>query len=162
MRRHAGSGALLLATLWAGIVVGVSFIATVAKFDAPSLTLPVALDVGRHTFAPLARIEWALWLGLALAAVLAGRTFVRLSAVLALAAILALQALWLLPALDARVELVLTGAVPPPSSLHLLFVAGELLKFAVLAGLALRELRRLSEPAPADVRVRFDADAPAA
>ena len=58
MRRNAAAGALILATFWAGIVIGVSFIATIAKFDAPSLTLPVALDVGRHTFAPLARIEW--------------------------------------------------------------------------------------------------------
>ena len=147
MRRNAGAGALLLTMLWAGIVIGVSFIATIAKFDAPSLTLPVALDVGRHTFAPLARIEWGLWLALLLAAAL-GRTATRLTAVAALAAILALQALWLLPALDARVELVLAGATPPPSSLHLLFVAGELLKVAILGSLACLELARLSKPRP--------------
>lgn len=149
MRRHAAAGALLLATLWAGIVIGVSFIATIAKFDAPSLTLPVALDVGRHTFAPLARIEWGLWLALLVAGGLAARSRARIAGIAALGAILALQALWLLPVLDARVELVLAGATPPPSSLHLLFVACELVKIAILGSLALVELSRLSRPAPA-------------
>lgn len=34
---------LLLATLWAGLLLGVSFLATPVKFLAPSLSLPVAL-----------------------------------------------------------------------------------------------------------------------
>ena len=143
MRRHAAAGALLLAMLWAGIVIGVSFIATVAKFDAPSLTLPVALDVGRHTFAPLARIEWGLWLALLLTG-LAARSHARMAAIAGLGAILTVQALWLLPTLDARVELVLAGATPPPSSLHLLFVGCEMVKIAILGGLALKELSGLS------------------
>lgn len=37
---------LLLAVLWAGLLLGVSFLATPVKFLAPSLSLPVALDVG--------------------------------------------------------------------------------------------------------------------
>jgi hypothetical protein len=134
---------LLLACVWAGIVIGVSFIATVAKFDAPSLTLPVALDVGRHTFAPLARIEWALWLLLLTASALAGWGRGRILAVGGVAGILAVQALWLLPSLDARVELILAGTTPPPSQLHLLFVAGETAKILALAALAVLELRRL-------------------
>jgi hypothetical protein len=43
--------ALIAAILWLGLLLGVSFLATPAKFLAPSLALPVALDVGRHTFA---------------------------------------------------------------------------------------------------------------
>jgi hypothetical protein len=38
--------ALLL--LWAGVLLGVSVLAAPAKFAAPRLTLPVALDVGRQ------------------------------------------------------------------------------------------------------------------
>ena len=41
--------ALIVATLWLGLLLGVAFLATPAKFLAPGL-LPVALDVGR-TFA---------------------------------------------------------------------------------------------------------------
>ena len=36
-----------VATFWFALVIGVSFLATTAKFLAPSLTLPVALDVGQ-------------------------------------------------------------------------------------------------------------------
>ncbi len=49
-----------LALLWIGLLIGVSFLATPAKFLAASLTLPVALDVGRHTFAIFNRVEWLL------------------------------------------------------------------------------------------------------
>ena len=49
-----------LLLVWAGLAVGVAFVATPAKFLAPSLSLPVALDVGRHTFAVYDRIELAL------------------------------------------------------------------------------------------------------
>jgi hypothetical protein len=44
--------------IWAGLLIGVSFVATPAKFLAPSLALAQALDVGRWTFYVLAWIEW--------------------------------------------------------------------------------------------------------
>ncbi len=43
--------------LWAGAVVGISFIATPAKFLAESLDRPTALDVGRTTFHVFGLIE---------------------------------------------------------------------------------------------------------
>ena len=51
---------LLLPALWIGLLVGVCFIATPAKFQAQSLSLPVALDVGRSTFAIWNNVEWIL------------------------------------------------------------------------------------------------------
>jgi hypothetical protein len=36
--------------VWSGLLIGVSFVATPARFLAPSLQLPQALDVGRWTF----------------------------------------------------------------------------------------------------------------
>ena len=41
--------ALLVPTFWLGILIGISFIATPVKFQAASLTRPVALDIGRAT-----------------------------------------------------------------------------------------------------------------
>lgn len=49
--------ALLL--LWAGVLIGVSFLAAPAKFAAPSLSLPVAMDVGRQEFGTLNLVEGA-------------------------------------------------------------------------------------------------------
>ena len=140
---YAVAGTAAVACCWIGLVLGVSFLATVAKFNAPSLTLPVALDVGRHTFAPLARAEWALVLVLAASIVLGAPTPLRLAAVTAIAAILLAQALWLLPALDARVDTIIGGGTPPPSSLHLVFVAGEAVKLLLLLALAVAAFRDL-------------------
>ncbi len=45
---------------WAGLIVGVSFLSARAKFLAPSITLRVALDVGRYTFRVLSRTDLML------------------------------------------------------------------------------------------------------
>jgi hypothetical protein len=48
------------------------------------------------------------------------------------------QALWLRPRLDARTRQVVDGgATPPPSGLHLAYVACEMAKLAALLGLGL-------------------------
>lgn len=136
------SGALALCcACWAGIVIGVSFIATVAKFAAPSLTRPVALDVGAHTFAMLARIEWGLLAVLVLLIAWAGFTRLRSLILLLIAAILAGEALWLFPQLNSRTALVIAGQPLPPSPLHGVSVAAESAKVVLLAFFAVMEIR---------------------
>jgi len=133
--------ALLL--LWAGVVIGVSFLAAPAKFAAPSLTLPVAMEVGRQEFfvlnlveagfavltlalAFLARPARAIWLGLGLAVV-----------------IVALQGLWLLPVLDARAELIMEGQTPPAAPWHMVYIVLEVTKLLALLGAGWLALARL-------------------
>lgn len=89
---HLLSAACLV---WAGVVIGVSFLATPAKFLAPTLTLPVALYVGRHTFGVLRPVEIA-WAALTLVLAWLGRSRLkpRLRAGLA--------ALWATLALELR------------------------------------------------------------
>lgn len=126
------------ALLWAGMVLGVSFLATPVKFLAPSLALLPALDVGRQTFFALNRVELALGLTLA---VLGWRSSVpRLGRKLAWVMpwlLVLLQGAWLLPLLDARVEQMLAGGVPPPSQLHQVYIGVELVKLVWLLGLGL-------------------------
>lgn len=102
-----------LLIFWAGLACGVAFLATPAKFLAPSLSLPVALDVGRQTFRAYNATEIAL---LAFALCLGALSEARLrwyrSLVIPLIAV-ALQSLWLLPALDRRVLSVLGAARSP-------------------------------------------------
>lgn len=128
--------------IWCGIVVGVSFIATVAKFAAPSLTRPVALDVGAHTFAMLARIEWGLAAVLALLVLAAGITRMRAVLLLVIAALLAVEALYIYPQLHARTALVIAGQTLPPSPLHAFSVAAESAKVLLLALFSILEMRR--------------------
>jgi hypothetical protein len=43
--------------LWAGVLIGVSFLAAPAKFGAAGLSLPVAMEVGRREFGTLNHAE---------------------------------------------------------------------------------------------------------
>ncbi len=129
---------------WAGLLFGVAFLATPAKFAAPSLDLTVAIDVGRQTFRVLNRSEIVLGLGaIALAFSAPIKTRVR-AAVLAAAALVALETFWLLPVLGARSETVIQGGTPPPSSLHTVYIAVDVAKFVLLlagAAMAMRAER---------------------
>lgn len=118
--------------LWGGIAVGVAFIATPAKFLAPSLSLPVALDVGRQTFRVFNTVEIGLVVILSILAFLSKHRreeFLRFSLP---ALIVALQAIWLIPALDARVAMIMAGSSPPPSALHTIYIGLELAKIVWL------------------------------
>lgn len=143
-----------LAFVWAGLVVGISFIEAPVKFTAPSLTLPVGLDVGRRVFAALNRAELVLALlsvGLAWAAQPRRSAWVALGIVWAA---LLLQTVWLLPALDARAVLIITGGRPTGSAmpLHLLYGLAEGAK--VIALLAAGWLAAPAVAAPRPDRAR--------
>lgn len=135
---------LMAATLWLGMLLGVSGLATPVKFRAPSLSLPVALDVGRHTFAVFTKVEWLL-AGLLIVATWRGRLGLGIWAVsAAVTTLLLVETNILLPALDQRVEMIIRGAIPEPSSLHLLYVAAESAKAVLLGMTAAIVLWRLS------------------
>ena len=115
--------------LWAGVSIGVAFLATPAKFLAPSQALPVALDVGRHTFRVYNNVELALFALLLILGLWAQRRWRWYLGALVAGAIVLAQALWLIPALDLRVLALQADATPlPPSNMHTVYVALEALK----------------------------------
>jgi hypothetical protein len=120
--------------LWAGVVVGVAF-AEAVKFQAPTLSRGVALDVGRTVFHAS---QWAQvgLLVLALGAALAGRVPRSAWACLLLVtAALVLQMVWVFPELAARAQAVLAGGMPPGPSRHTVYTLLEALKlFGLVAG----------------------------
>lgn len=132
-----------LALLWAGMIVGVSGIATPVKFSAPMLTRPVALDVGRTTFNLFGKIEFTLCVLLLLTAIVAARHPINLVAVAFVGAIVAWQAWSLIPALDAQVSRIIDGSSSPPSWQHSAYIGAEAFKIILLVFTALRALRRL-------------------
>jgi hypothetical protein len=134
-----------VATLWLGLLLGVSFLATPVKFEAASLALPVALEVGRVTFALLAKVEWLFSAAIVVAVLLSPPPrLLRWSCSGALMLFLLVQALWLLPALDARVADVLAGGAVAPTNHHLLYVGAELSKALALLALSAEALWSLS------------------
>lgn len=128
--------ALMLASAWAGFLVGVSFLATPVKFLAPSLTLPVALDAGRQTFFVFNRSEIALAVVMLLLLFWSIRSRIMLGLGVVLALLILTQTFWMLPSLDARVETILQGGAPAPSTLHTIYVVVECMKLALLIAIA--------------------------
>jgi hypothetical protein len=125
---------VLLATVfaaWAGLVLGVSFLSARAKFRAPSITPRVALDVGRQTFRMLSRTEMVLALGASLACMAAPSTLIAAGMAMVWV-LIAAERLWLLPILDLRAGIRMTGRVPASSHHHALFARLELAKALLL------------------------------
>jgi len=123
----------VLALLWAGLVIGISFLEAPIKFSAPSVTRPIGLDVGRHVFRALNRLEWVLWIA-TLVLIWTARPERRVWYCLALAwSTLFLQTVWLLPLLDARAALIIAGGRPPDSTeLHVVYGLIEITKVIAL------------------------------
>ena len=117
-----------LSLLWAGVIIGCSFLATPVKFMAPDLTLPVALEIGRLTFRAVGLAELIFSL---VAIVLVGLRRTRMSALVPVF-VLAIQWLLVMPMLDAQTASEMSsgrlGALP----WHTLFVVLEVLKLAAL------------------------------
>ena len=130
---------LVLVLVWAGVTIGGSLIAAPAKFGAPSLDIPMALEVGREQF---------FWVGIAegaaCAALIAALVFRAAAALWWMwtpVAVFAIQYLFLMPLLDARTVRTIAGESVPESNLHLIFVVLELVKVAALVAAGVAALR---------------------
>lgn len=119
-------------TLWAGLLLGVSFIATPVKFMAPNLTMPIALEVGKATFHLFNKVEWVMLVLTILVAYLHGLVPLRWWLVGFLAIIMAAETFWLLPALDIRADMVIAGEPATPGKLHWLYIIADVLKLIAL------------------------------
>jgi hypothetical protein len=118
--------------LWVGITVGVTMIATPVRFTAPSITRPIALDVGRVVFAALNKAELAALVVLLVVVRLAGLALKWWGICAFLALIVLAQGVWLIPELAARTEIILAGGEPPSSFAHAIYSTLELIKIALL------------------------------
>jgi hypothetical protein len=129
--------------LWAGIVIGISFIEAPVKFRTPTLSRIVAFDVGRTVFRASQWVQLGFGL-LALGVAFLGPAPRRAWACFLLAAgTLVLQTVWIFPVLDARAQTIIAGGAPAGASPHALYGALEVLK--VLALLAAGVLSLQSE-----------------
>ncbi|MCP4299884.1 MAG: hypothetical protein GY783_04825 [Gammaproteobacteria bacterium] len=118
--------------LWVGITVGISMIATPVRFTAPSITRPIALDVGRVVFAALNKAELVALVTLLIIVRVAGLTR-RWWAICAFLALIVLaQGIWLIPELAARTDIIMAGGEPPSSYAHAIYSSLELTKIGLL------------------------------
>ena len=119
--------------LWMGFLIAISFMEAPLKFQAPSVTLPIGLEIGRIIFGTLNKMEWVLLLVILLSFILSQSTRPQIILIVCLAAILLFQTFYLLPILDTRAESIISGTDPGPSKIHFSFVALEVVKLILLS-----------------------------
>lgn len=118
----------LIAAAWIGVVV-TNAIGAGAKFDADLLTREAGLDVGRHVFRAVGRLEWLLAAAiLAMVSTDGEVTTAMWVPILALVALVAVQTFWLRPILDARAAAIIAEHDVPKSRAHAAYMVTELLK----------------------------------
>ncbi len=118
--------------IWIGAIVAISFMEAPLKFQAPSVTLPIGLEIGRLVFGALNKLEWGLLLLVAGSFLLASARKKSLVFTVLLLLILICQTFFLLPELDHRAELIIRGVTPTGSNAHVFYVALEVVKLTLL------------------------------
>ena len=128
---------VLCCLLWAGMLLGISFLEAWVKFQAPSLTRAVGLDVGVTVFSALQLTE-IIWLALIGLLIATGgqRSRATLAGGLTLAVSIALQRWLLMPELSAQAAIIIAGGDHPGSWHHLAYGIIEVIKLATLLTLA--------------------------
>lgn len=132
--------ALASVFLWIGFVSAISFMEAWLKFRAPGMTMSMGLGIGRLVFGALNKVEWALALVIMSNLMYAKARIFSLKNMLYFVPllILILQTLWLLPALDARADLLIRGRELTASNLHFYYVGMEMAKVGCLFVLGIK------------------------
>lgn len=118
-----------IALLWAGVIIGCTFVATPVKFRAPDISLKVALEVGQITFRSVGAIELILAV-IGLVFLFRSRKDYWLAYVPVI--ILAIEWAAVMPSLDAQTSAEIKGLASPGGFMHVAFVALEVVKLGVL------------------------------
>jgi hypothetical protein len=116
---------------WLGMVLAISFLEAPLKFRAPEVTLRIGLGIGRLVFRALNLVELGLLILVVISVVATPRP-VAVWSVGALAVLLGVQLGVVRPLLTRRSNRVLAGEDASGSHAHLVYVALEVVKVALL------------------------------
>lgn len=120
--------------MWIGFVCAISFMEAWLKFQAPGITLPLGLGIGRLVFEALNKVEWVFAIAIGIQLVIHKSPLLSTKTIAFLLPLLLLfiQTIWLLPALDARAEMYIQDTTPPASNLHFYYAGAEVIKVICL------------------------------
>ncbi|HET7361852.1 MAG TPA: hypothetical protein VFI78_07965 [Salinimicrobium sp.] len=119
---------------WIGFMGAISFMEAWLKFQAPGITVPLGLGIGKLVFGALNIMEWVFAIIILANLFFSKEKFFAPKDIYFFlpVVLLMLQSIWLLPALDARAELIISGANVPGSILHFYYVGMEIIKIVCL------------------------------
>ena len=123
---------------WLGMVLAISFLEAPLKFQAPGITVPLGVGIGRLVFRALNISEGVLAVVLLVSVLLRPDLVIWL--VVAVCVVLAAGALLLRPRMDRRVLAGRTASTMPRSSLHRWYILLELIKVVLLVLVGIRLL----------------------
>lgn len=134
---------ILLPGIWLGLILGISLIEAPLKFQAPGITIPLGLGIGRLVFAAMNIAEaviavvllMAMWRGRA------GRAEWILGVIAA--SVLALKALVVRPLMATTTNAVIEGASEGGSGLHYLYIAADGTLILLLIALTVVTARKM-------------------
>ena len=130
--------------VWFGMVLAISFMEAPLKFQAPGITIPLGLGIGRIVFFTLNKMEIVCALFLLFAFLRTRPNSRTMLVTFGLAfLVLFLETVWLLPVLDARAEMVIAGTASPFSNSHVIYIVFDAIKLTSLAALGIATTRRM-------------------
>lgn len=116
--------------LWIGFVCAISFMEAWLKFKAPGVNMQIGLGIGRLVFSALNKVEWVFAVAIFISFFISKQHLLSISNMFYYVPfiLLFLQTIWVLPALDKRAEMHIRGTQVEDSSLHIYYVAMEVVK----------------------------------
>ncbi|WP_425845150.1 hypothetical protein [Agrococcus sp. TSP3-2-1] len=139
----ARAARLVLPAVWLGLIVGISLIEAPLKFQAPGITVPLGLGIGRLVFAAMNVAEAALAVLLVIAAFASRAPRAERILSLVLTAVLAVKALAIRPMMHATTDAVIAEESEGGSGLHYLYIAADGLLIVGLVALLWLAVRSL-------------------
>jgi hypothetical protein len=127
----------MIAAIWIGLILGVSFYAAPIKFTAPGVGRELLLSVGQVTFQGLTWIELAAFVLLLLVS-WSQLTRSTIKSISILCVLLLVQKFIVQSILDTAITAAIAGESVDTIALHLIYVAIDCAKLAILVLLSLR------------------------
>lgn len=134
--RACNEAASMIAAIWIGLIVGVSFFAAPIKFTAVGVSLEQLLAVGKVTFQAFSWIELSVFV-LLMSASLINLTRGVAIGIFLLFLLLLIQQFGILPGLDTELDRTVAGETVEETNLHFLYVAIDCVKLVILFYLSL-------------------------
>ena len=126
-----------LPTFWFGLIFAISLIEAPLKFQAPGITIPLGLGIGRLVFGAMNIVEILIAIGLFVAVFRRGVPRRMTQLVTALGAVLLAKVALIRPLLNKRTDAVLAGLDDGGSSWHYLYIAADGILLVLLVWLML-------------------------
>lgn len=121
-----------LTFIWVGLLSGISFLEAPLKFNAPGITLELGLGIGKLVFGALTKIEMIISILLGTSLIII-QTKKRQWVYFAIPiTIVIIDNFYLMPILDARIDMITNGIKPPISNAHWTYVILEIIKLLSL------------------------------